>query len=36
MKEFIKVAKALSDPNRLKMLKMLQHKSLCVRDNKWK
>jgi ArsR family transcriptional regulator, arsenate/arsenite/antimonite-responsive transcriptional repressor len=30
MKEFIKVMKALSDPNRVKILKMLQHKSLCV------
>jgi ArsR family transcriptional regulator len=30
MKGFIKVMKALSDPNRIKILKMLQHKSLCV------
>ncbi|MGV8073264.1 MAG: ArsR/SmtB family transcription factor [Syntrophobacteraceae bacterium] len=30
MKEFIKVMKALSDPNRVKIIKMLQHKSLCV------
>jgi ArsR family transcriptional regulator len=30
MKEFIKVIKALSDPNRVKIIKMLQHKSLCV------
>ena len=30
MQEFIKVMKALSDPNRVKILKMLQHKSLCV------
>ncbi len=30
MKEFIKVMKALSDPNRVKILKMLQHRSLCV------
>ena len=30
MKDFIKVMKALSDPNRVKILKMLQHKSLCV------
>lgn len=30
MKEFIKVMKALSDPNRVKILKMLQHKSMCV------
>jgi ArsR family transcriptional regulator, arsenate/arsenite/antimonite-responsive transcriptional repressor len=30
MKDFIKVMKALSDPNRVKILKMLQHKQLCV------
>ncbi len=30
MKQFIKVMKALSDPNRIKILKMLQHKSMCV------
>ncbi len=30
MKQFIRVMKALSDPNRVKILKMLQHKSLCV------
>ena len=30
MKEFIKVVKALSDPNRVKIVKMLQHKSMCV------
>lgn len=30
MREFIKVMKALSDPNRVKILKMLQHKSMCV------
>jgi ArsR family transcriptional regulator, arsenate/arsenite/antimonite-responsive transcriptional repressor len=30
MKDFIKVMKAMSDPNRVKILKMLQHKSLCV------
>lgn len=30
MKKFIKVMKALSDPNRVKMMKMLQHKPLCV------
>ncbi len=30
MKEFIKVMKALSDPNRVKILKMLQQRSLCV------
>lgn len=30
MKDFIKVMKALSDPNRVKMVKMLQRKSMCV------
>ena len=30
MKEFIKVMKALSDPNRVKILKILQHRPLCV------
>ena len=30
MKQFIKVMKALSDPNRVKMVKMLQHKTMCV------
>jgi ArsR family transcriptional regulator, arsenate/arsenite/antimonite-responsive transcriptional repressor len=30
MREFIKVMKALSDPNRVKMLKLLQRKVLCV------
>ncbi|CAN2040758.1 ArsR family transcriptional regulator, arsenate/arsenite/antimonite-responsive transcriptional repressor [Candidatus Magnetomoraceae bacterium gMMP-15] len=30
MKELIKVMKALSDPNRLKILKMLQKRALCV------
>jgi ArsR family transcriptional regulator, arsenate/arsenite/antimonite-responsive transcriptional repressor len=30
MKTFIKVMKALSDPNRVKILKMLQQKSMCV------
>ena len=30
MKSFIKVMKALSDPNRVKMIKMLQEKKLCV------
>ena len=30
MKTFIKVMRALSDPNRVKLLKMLQHKSMCV------
>ena len=30
MKDFVKVMKALSDPNRAKILKMLQHKTMCV------
>jgi ArsR family transcriptional regulator len=30
MKLFIKVMKALSDPNRVKILKLLQHKTICV------
>lgn len=30
MKEFTRVMKALSDPNRVKILKMLQQKTLCV------
>lgn len=30
MKEFTQVMKALSDPNRVKILKMLQHKRMCV------
>jgi len=30
MKDFIKVMKALSDPNRVKIIKMLQHKIMCV------
>ena len=30
MKQFTKVMKALSDPTRVKMLKMLQHRTLCV------
>ncbi len=30
MKDFIKVAKAISDPNRVKIMKMLQHKTMCV------
>jgi ArsR family transcriptional regulator len=30
MKDFIKVMKALSDPNRVKILKMLQHQVMCV------
>lgn len=30
MKDFLQVTKALSDPNRVKVLKMLQHKVMCV------
>ena len=30
MKDFIKVMKALSDPNRVKILKLLQQKIMCV------
>ena len=30
MKDFIKVMKALSDPSRVKIVKMLQHKTMCV------
>ncbi len=30
MKEFTCVMKALSDPNRVKIVKMLQHKEFCV------
>ena len=30
MRDFIKVMKALSDPNRVKIVKMLQHKFMCV------
>jgi ArsR family transcriptional regulator, arsenate/arsenite/antimonite-responsive transcriptional repressor len=30
MRDFIKVMKALSDPNRVKIVKMLQNKSMCV------
>ncbi len=30
MKTFIKVMKALSDPNRVKIVKMLQVKTMCV------
>ncbi len=30
MDQFVKVMKALSDPSRLKVIKMLQHKSMCV------
>lgn len=30
MKELVRVMKALSDPNRVKILKMLQQRELCV------
>mgnify|MGYP001769846608 CR=1 FL=1 len=30
MKDFLKVMKALSDPNRVKIIKMLQFKKMCV------
>jgi ArsR family transcriptional regulator len=30
MKDFIKVIKALSDPNRVKIIKILQRRPLCV------
>lgn len=30
MKEFIRVMKALSDPNRVRLLKMLQKRTMCV------
>ncbi len=30
MRNFLKVMKALSDPNRVKIIKMLQHRPLCV------
>jgi ArsR family transcriptional regulator len=30
MKEFIKVMKAVSDPTRVKMLKILEERSMCV------
>jgi len=30
VKQFILVAKALSDPNRVKILKMLQNRAMCV------
>ncbi|MEZ4551818.1 MAG: metalloregulator ArsR/SmtB family transcription factor [Desulfobacterales bacterium] len=30
MKPFLRVMKALSDPSRVKIMKMLQHRALCV------
>ena len=34
MRDFVKVMKALSDPNRVKIVKMLQHKMMCVCEMK--
>jgi ArsR family transcriptional regulator len=34
LKEFIRVMKALSDPNRVKILKMLQNRVMCVCEMK--
>jgi ArsR family transcriptional regulator len=34
MRKFIKVMKALADPNRVKIVKMLQHKTMCVCEMK--
>jgi ArsR family transcriptional regulator len=30
MRDFVRVMKALSDPNRVKIVKMLQHRVMCV------
>ena len=30
MKKFVKIMKALSDPNRVKILKLLQQRTMCV------
>jgi ArsR family transcriptional regulator len=30
MRDFIRVMKALSDPNRVKIIKILQHRTMCV------
>ncbi|MFP3870955.1 MAG: ArsR/SmtB family transcription factor [Syntrophobacteria bacterium] len=30
MRDFIRIMKALSDPSRVKILKMLQHRQMCV------
>lgn len=30
MRKFIEVMKALSDPNRVKIVKLLQHRAMCV------
>jgi len=32
MKSFVKVMKALSDPSRVKIIKLLQQKSMCVSE----
>jgi ArsR family transcriptional regulator len=32
MKDFIRVMKALSDPNRARIIKLLQQKTLCVNE----
>jgi ArsR family transcriptional regulator len=34
MKDFVRVMKALSDPNRIMMVKMLQHKTIWVCEMK--
>ena len=34
MKDFLKVMKAISDSNRVKIIKMLQHKTMCVCEMK--
>ena len=30
MRDFVRVMKALSDPNRIAIMKMLQHQDMCV------
>lgn len=30
MKQFIRIMKAMSDPNRVRIIKLLQRKELCV------
>ncbi|GKT07790.1 helix-turn-helix transcriptional regulator [Desulforhabdus sp. TSK] len=32
MQEFVKVMKAFSEPNRVKIVKLLQHRSMCVEE----
>jgi ArsR family transcriptional regulator len=34
MREFVRVTKALSDPNRVAIIKMLQHRDMCVCEMK--